>query len=133
MSCYSRGDFVKYWEENMNALGLWIPSTSYEAAGGITGMISVIAGIVETSPTITVAQAFYKAKISVGASRLAALYASYWVGAAIGSIAVSTGRSLSCGATIADALIVARNEFKIYGSWLESELMSHPELLQRNA
>ena len=39
MSCYKTGDFVKYWEENMNALGLWIPSSSYDAAGGMTGMI----------------------------------------------------------------------------------------------
>lgn len=131
MSCYQTGDFVKSWEENMNGLGLWIPATSYEAAGGITGMIGAVATVVETSSSISVAAAFSKAKVSVVAGRLAALYASYWTGAAIGSMAVATGKSLSCGATIADAMWIARDQFKIYGTWLETEYFKHPELLRK--
>ena len=131
MSCYETGDFVKYWEENMNALDLWVPSTSYEAAGGITGSIGLVASVVETNASISVIEAFTRAKISVVATRLGALYASYWTGAAIGSIAVATGRSMSCGASIADALWIARDQFKIYGSWLEAEFIKHPELLRK--
>lgn len=131
MSCYKTGDFVKYWEENMNALGLWIPSSSYEAAGGVTGMIGAVASVVETSASISVLEAFARVKVSVVATRLGALYASYWTGGAIDSIAVATGRSLSCGATIADALWIARDQFKIYGTWLETECIKHPELLRK--
>lgn len=40
MSCYKTGDFVTYWEENMASLGFWVPSTSYEAFGGMIGMIT---------------------------------------------------------------------------------------------
>src|SRR5690606_14928744 len=36
MSCYVSGDSIRYWEENMNALSFWIPSSSYDAFGGIS-------------------------------------------------------------------------------------------------
>lgn len=132
MSCYQTGDFVKYWEENMRALGLWIPSSSYDAAGGLTAMITAVATVVESNPLMTVSEAFRKVKVSAVGARLGALYATYWTGAAIGSIAVASGRSAACGATIADAMIIARNDFKIYGLWLEQEFIAHTELLRRN-
>lgn len=58
--------------------------------------------------------------------------ASYYVGAVIGSSAVALGRTLSCGTSIADALAMAR-ENQIYASWLEAELLKHPEFLRSAA
>src|SRR5690606_32245693 len=103
MSCYVSGDFIRYWEENMNALGFWIPSSSYDAFGGISSMIGAVAAIVETNPGITLRAAFLKVGMTTVAVNLAALGASAWVGAAIGSMAVAAGRSLSSRPTIADA------------------------------
>lgn len=68
--------------------------------------------LVEANPAITLAAAFGK------------------VGAVIGSFAVATGRTLSCGTSITDAVSVARSEFKIYGTWLEAEYASNPQLLR---
>src|SRR5690554_2303650 len=130
MSCYVSGDLVRYWEENMNALGFWVPSSSYDAFGGISSMIGAVAAIVETNPGITLRAAFLKVGMTTFAVNLAALTASAWVGAAIGSMAVATGRSLSCGATIADALWIARDTFAIYGAWLEVEFRSNPQFLK---
>lgn len=130
MSCYVSGDFIRYWEENMNALGFWIPSSSYDAFGGISSMIGAVAAIVETNPGITLRAAFLKVGMTTVAVNLAALGASAWVGAAIGSMAVAAGRSLSCGATIADTLWIARDKFAIYGAWLEVEFRSNPQFLK---
>jgi len=130
MSCYVSGDLARYWEENMNALGFWVPSTSYDALGGISSMIAAVAAMVETNPGITLRAAFIKLGMTTFAASLAALTASAWVGAAIGSMAVASGRSLACGATIADALWIAREKFKIYGSWLEAEFLRNPQFLK---
>lgn len=128
MSCPNEVSFRKYFDENMNSLGFWVPSSSMDAFGGIVGMIGAVATVVEANPAITLSAAFTNVGASVIAVNLSALAASAWVGAAIGSYAVATGRVLSCGATIADALWVARTEFKIYGIWLEAEYSRNPRL-----
>jgi len=53
MSCYESGDFARYWEENMNALGFWVPSSSFDAFGGISSMIGAVAAVAETNPGIS--------------------------------------------------------------------------------
>jgi len=130
MSCYKTGDFVRYWEENMRQLGMWVPEGSYEAFGGMTGLIASVAAAIETNPGITLYKALVNSKVTIVATSAMALSASAWVGAAIGSAAVAAGRSLACGTTIAEALWTARNDFQIYGSWLESEFISHPEFIR---
>ena len=130
MACANDVSFRKYFDENMNALGMWVPSSSMDAFGGLIGMVSAVAVIVEANQAITLSAAFKGIGASALAVNLGALYASAWVGAAIGSYAVATGRTLSCGASIADAMWIARNEFKIYGTWLEIEFVSNPQLLR---
>ena len=131
MSCYKSGDFVRYWEENMRALGMWIPESSYDAAGGVFGLITAVATAVETNAGASLMQALVRAKMSVVGANVAAITASAWTGAAIGSAAVATGRATSCGATIADAMWTAREQFQIYGSWLEAEFIKNPQFLRR--
>lgn len=130
MSCYKSGDFVRYWEENMRQIGMWVPDGSYEALGGMSGLITAVAAAVETNPGITLYKALVDARVTVIAGSVMALSASAWVGAAIGSAAVAAGRSMACGTTIAEALWTARNDFQIYGSWLESEFLRHPEYVR---
>ena len=76
MSCYRTGDFGRYWEENMEALGMWIPASSYEAVGGLAGLITAVASAVEANPGATLYQALIRAKISVIGGSVLALSAS---------------------------------------------------------
>lgn len=130
MSCYESGDFVKYWEENMDRLGMWIPMSTYETVGGLAGLISAVATVAETNPGASLMQALVRAKISVIGANVLALSAAGWTGAAIGSAAVALGRTLSCGTTIADALWIAREQFSVSGTWLEAEFLRNPRILQ---
>ncbi|MAR90389.1 MAG: hypothetical protein CML06_05850 [Pseudomonadales bacterium] len=130
MACYESGDFVEYWEQNMRQLGMWVPVSTYETAGGITGLITAVATVVETNPGASLMQALVRAKISVIGTNVLALSAAGWAGAAIGSAAVALGRSLACGTAIADALWVAREQFSVSGAWLEAEFIRNPHFLE---
>ena len=129
MACVNEVSFRKYFDENMKGLGMWVPSSSFDAFGGITAMIGAVATVVEANPMITLTQAFIRVGAAAIATNLAAITAAAWCGAAIGSFAVATGRTLSCGTSIADAMWTARSEFKIYGTWLEAEYIANPKLL----
>ena len=122
---------VKVWEGNMKALGLPVPTDTYGAGLGSLGAISLVAGVVETHGSkVLLSRAFAQIGLGGIATIGAALYASYWTGAAIGSVAVAAGNKMSCGATITDAMWTARSQFKIYGIWLEEVFYSNPELLR---
>lgn len=129
MACANEALFGKYWDENMKALGMWVPSSSMDAFGGITGMISAVAAFVELNPMVSLSAAFRGVSASTLAMYAGSAYASAWCGAAIGSFAVASGRSISCGTSLADVLWYARHDFKIYGSWLETELVRNPQIL----
>lgn len=115
----------------MKAFGLPVPTDTYGAGLGSLGAISLVAGVVETHGSkVLLSRAFMQIGLGSIATVGTALYASYWTGAAIGSVAVATGQKLSCGTTIADAMWTARSQFKVYGMWLETEFLRHPELLR---
>lgn len=59
---------------------------------------------------------------------VAALSAAYYAGAVIGSIAVATGRYLSCGSTIADVITSSQNNH-IYRPWLTTVLVRWPGII----
>ena len=59
---------------------------------------------------------------------LGPMIAAYYTGAAVGSAAVALGRSLGCGATIADAMWHLR-EHGISAPWIEGELLANPQFL----
>ena len=128
-SCdYSTVAFGKYFNENMEALGLPTPTGMYESAltiFGIAGTLGETAHLYPNMPASTALKGSYqfeRAKIGTAAG------ISFYVGAMIGSAAVATGRVAGCGATIADAIWLAR-ENGIYGTWLEHELVAHPEFI----
>lgn len=104
-SCVKHQDFITYANDNMRQLGLTpvenMGDTVDQALvklGTMAGTVAILgkgATVAELVLATTIVE-----KIAVGAT----LYASYYVGAYIGSFAVATGKYLSCGSSIADAL-----------------------------
>ena len=103
--CYAAGDFKKYFNENMQALGLPVPSTLFD---NVTAAIANAGLVLEAVHTLgkgaTMAEVI---RATTGLEKLkvaASLGAAYYVGAVIGSIAVASGRVFGCGSRIADVL-----------------------------
>jgi len=102
--CTNEQEFIKYANDNMKALGLTpienMGDTIDQALsklGTMAGTVAVLgkgATLAELALATTAVE-----KIAVGAS----FYATFYVGAYIGSFAVATGKYLSCGSSIADA------------------------------
>ena len=129
MACTDFSNFGLYFEQNMNAIGL---PTSTELFGSTA---AAYANIKELSEAVSL----YGRHVTVhevwgGTGKLEKLRllgpvaAAFYTGAAIGSSAVALGKTLGCGSTIIDALTHARNN-GIYDSWVEAELLSHPEFI----
>lgn len=104
-SCYNAGDFQKYFTENMTALGLPTPNslfTSFAAALGNTRVI--LSAIAVGGAGATIGELALATTLAEGLTVVAGVTAAGYVGAVVGSLIVATQRSLSCGATIADAI-----------------------------
>lgn len=127
------GLFGTFIDENMASLGLPMPSTTFETIGSMTAIATSMAEIIEINGTsINLYQALSKinsAKKTLSIS--AGITASYYLGALIGSMAVATGRCLSGGVTMSEAIWAAR-EMGIFASWLDVEYIKHPELLRKH-
>lgn len=140
-ACTNDLGFSHYFKENMNQLGLDFPGgmyTSYMLTMGLAKQMSDVISLY--GPTMPVTAVMFRATMGMAISPIVnrvatlgvAVGASYYVGAVIGSSAVSVGRTISCGTSIADALAMAR-ENQIYAPWVEAELLRHPEFLKSAA
>ena len=132
MGCYKIGDFKKYFNENMNDLGLPVPEKLFDtmnAAIANAGLMVETLGTLGANATIgeLIGAATGLEKIKVVAS----LGASYYVGAIIGSIAVATGRSLSCGSRISDLFVFLQQNDLQFDNW-NHFYARHPEILDKN-
>ncbi|WP_321419234.1 hypothetical protein [uncultured Desulfobacter sp.] len=101
--CYNSGDFKKYFNENMKALGLPVPSTLFDTYQTAVATASTLVGTLATlgkGATIgeLIGATVGLEKLAVAASFGAAAY----TGAVIGSIAVAIGRVLGRGSRISD-------------------------------
>ena len=129
--CYKTGDFKKYFKENMNELGLKVPSGLFdsskkaiETAGLILGTLKLLGKGATMAEVAGATIALEKLAV------LSALSASYYVGAVIGSIAVASGRSLGCGYRISDMITLLENNNLKFNNW-NSFYMMHPEILDK--
>ena len=87
----------------------------------------VVAHIDKFGTKITVRELIKAGKKLEQLGVVAALSASFYVGAVIGSIAVAAGRSLGNGASLADALFTASRN-NLHRPWLTSTLQTCPSL-----
>lgn len=123
--------FFGYYRDNMTALGLEVPDTSagwlthaLMSGGAITWALESLGG------SATTRMIAFATRPSEKFAAGTALYASFYVGASIGSIAVATGRYLGCGRTLVDALAIAQRAAPgRQGEWVQRHLKSHPEII----
>lgn len=126
-SCENQ-DFYGYFRENMEALGLSVPASLFATQEKAVATLSVmLGGLKSLGKGATVAEL-------VGATTnlekllvVGTLSASAYVGAAIGSLAVATGRYAACGATIADTLYEVNQQLRSE-PWVTEHLVRNPEI-----
>ncbi|WP_409526147.1 hypothetical protein [Nitrincola sp. MINF-07-Sa-05] len=129
--CYKPGDFKKYFDENMKALGLPVPSSLFDTYQTAVATASTLVGTLATlgkGATIgeLIGATVGLEKLAVAASFGAAAY----TGAAIGSIAVASGRSLACGSRIADFFVFTRQN-KLHFDGFAAFYTKNPQVLNK--
>lgn len=129
MSNCSDQSFYKYFNENMEGMGLAAPQNLFSsivlAAGTAKAILTAIDMLGKTATIGMIIGA------TVALEKLAvvtALSAAYYVGAVIGSMAIATGRYLSCGATISDVILFAQQN-QIHRPWLTKSLVLWPGII----
>jgi hypothetical protein len=95
-------DFYKYFKENMEALGLTAPPESLFGTQqlAISTIGTIVAFIDKFGTKVTVMEMASAGTRLEQLTLLVALGASYYAGAAIGSLAVATGRTISGGTSL---------------------------------
>lgn len=130
--CYTAGDFKKYFNENMQDLGLPVPSTLFDTYNTALSTASTMVGTLATlGKGATMAELV---GATVGLEKLAvaaSIGASAYTGAAIGSIAVAAGRSLGCGSRMSDLFVMARQN-KLEFDGLAAFYANNPQVIQKN-
>lgn len=120
-------DFYRYFKENMEDLGLTAPPESLFGTQqlAISTISAIVAFIDKFGTKVTVMEIAGAGTRLEQLALFGALGASYYAGAAIGSLAVATGRTISGGTSLADVLFEAsRWDWK--RSWLMSLLHRRP-------
>lgn len=116
--CYNSGDFKKYFTENMNALGAPVPTTLFDSYQTAIGTASVLVAAFNTlGKGATVGELI---GATVGLEKLgvaAAFGATFYVGVIIGSIAVASGRFLSCGSRMSDMFVFMQQNNLQFKGW----------------
>lgn len=125
-------DFYKYFKENMEALGLVAPGTLFGSQQLAVGTITAILGYIDKFGTkVTVREVIGAGTKLELLATVGALGAAYYAGAATGSLAVATGRTISGGTSLADVLYEAsRWQFK--RPWLTSLFHRRPGIYDPN-
>lgn len=130
--CYNPGDFNKYFTENMNALGLGVPTSLFDTSEkAIATATLILTAIKELGKGATMAEI---AGATIGLEKLivlGAISAAGYVGAVIGSIAVATGRSLGCGYSISDMFVFLEQNKLQFKGW-NSFYTHNPQILDKN-
>jgi hypothetical protein len=102
-------DFYKYFKENMEDLGLTAPPESLYGtqALAISTISTILAYIDKFGTKVTVMEMAGAGTRLEQLAVLGGLGAAYYAGAAIGSLAVATGRTISGGTSLSDVLFEA--------------------------
>lgn len=121
-------DFYRYFKENMDSLGLPAPETLFGSVQAAVANATVILGQIDKfGKSVTISELIGAGTKLEKLATVGACSASFYLGAVIGSIAVATGRSLSGGASIADALFTA-SMYNLNRPWLVATFQRFPGL-----
>ncbi|AZZ93498.1 hypothetical protein EUZ85_23350 [Hahella sp. KA22] len=126
--CYKSGDFYKYFKENMNALGMPAPDSLFGTYNAAIANASLILGTFKTLGSQATMAEIIGATTGLEALGVAAaLGAAGYAGAVVGSIAVASGRSLSCGSRIADMFAFIEEHDLQFPGW-KSFYLHNPQI-----
>ncbi|AOK17742.1 hypothetical protein WT26_18130 [Burkholderia cepacia] len=126
-----RGFYLTF-KENMDAMGLPVPASLFSTQQQALTTIGAIATAVKTfGSRVTIGELIGAGVLSDVLVYAGSLYASWYVGAAIGSLLVASGHSLSCSngidASRSAANVLSKHGIRIDGA-LARHLASHPEV-----
>ncbi|MFC4258559.1 hypothetical protein ACFOZ5_05850 [Marinobacter lacisalsi] len=130
MGCYKDGDFHRYFKENMNDLGLPVPEGIFDSYTAATSNVTVLFAALKTLGSGATMGELVGA--TVGFEKLlvaGAVGASYYLGAAVGSVAVATGRSLSCGTRMSDLFALIEEHDMEFSNW-DIFFQANPGIIQ---
>ncbi len=121
--------FSKHFNANMKALGLPVPTTLFDSAAAAISNVGLMLDALNTLGKGATVAELVKATTGLEKLKVAgALVASFYVGAVIGSIAVASHKTLSCGLSINEFfLFQTRNNLKFKGS--QQFYAANPEIL----
>lgn len=111
-------DFYKYFKENMEALNLPAPDSLYGSIS--TAHASITSVLVYTDkygPRVTVLEMIGAGTNLERLATVGAVQGAYYIGAAIGSLPVATGRTLAGGTSLSDVLFEA-SRWNLKRDWL---------------
>ncbi|MCP4118720.1 MAG: hypothetical protein GY737_25660 [Desulfobacteraceae bacterium] len=121
--------FYKYFNENMEAMGLPAPKSLFGSLGLAVGTASTILKPIDSfGKSMTVGAIIGATSSLEKLGVVAGISAAYYAGAVIGSIAVALGKHLSGGLTISDVIISAQRK-NIYRPWLTAVLLKWPGII----
>jgi hypothetical protein len=126
--CPKQPSWFSYFKENMEALGLAVPTSWYGAQTVVTGAISSLVSVhARFGSRVTVGELV---KAGTKADAMVVIFgmsASWYLGGAVGSAAVATGRHMACGTQIIDVFsYAARN--RMLTQPIQHQLVAHPEI-----
>lgn len=131
-SCYTSGDFKKYFTENMNALGLPAPQNLFDSYSTAVANAALMAEALRTLGKGATIGELVGATTGLEKLKVAAAFgASYYVGAVIGSIAIASGRSLGCGYRISDMVSFLDHNNLKFDDW-NAFFVDNPQVLNKN-
>jgi len=116
--CYKLGDFKKYFNENMKALGAPVPTTLFDSYQTVIGTVTLLVSTLHTLGKGATMAELVGATMGVEKLMVAAAFeATAYTGFVIGSIAVASGRSLNCGARISDMFVFTYQNKLLFEGW----------------
>ena len=125
-------DFYKYFKENMDALNLPAPESFYgsvaTAQASISGMLTYID---KFGTRVTVLEMIGAGTNLERLATVGAVQGAYYIGAAIGSLAVAAGRTLAGGTSLSDVLFEA-SRWNLKRDWLVPLLHRHPGIYDKS-
>lgn len=100
--------FYDYFRENMESLGLPAPESLFGSMQSAIGTVTVILGFADKfGPRVTLRELIVAGTRLEGLGVAGACAAGFYAGAAIGSLAVAAGRTISGGTSLSDVLFEA--------------------------
>jgi hypothetical protein len=121
-------DFYTYFKENMDALHLPAPENLYGSVATAQASISgMLAYIDKFGTRVTVLEMIGAGTNVELFATVGAVQGAYYIGAAIGSLAVATGRTLAGGTSLSDVLFEA-SRWNLQRDWLMPLLHRYPDI-----